>query len=316
MGLRQLIYAGLVILVICSFTACTPSTPVTSVAKPHNQSPPTTESDQPAEVLVGTSPDEDGWSTIKSFTGEESTTTASFQVSGSRWRIMWSVEPRILQYSVFDVLIYRLDGSEMLVSRISYSPGTNSDIVNIAEGGHEYYLKITCANLNRWAIDIEEQGYQKPNQPVQITDIHYKGVDFNEAVASGHNIVEWDEYVEIKNFGDLPVNVAGWRLTNITKGAPTFTFPMFKPCSCEYLGSWSKCVEQCYPQRPCTIEPRQSIRIYTGEPQWESGGYCFYYYPGNIWDNDTPDTAVLYDASGQEMSRRSYIIAGQKTANR
>jgi hypothetical protein len=226
---------------------------------------------------------------------------------------MWTVEPQISQYAVFDMLVYLQESSGILLNRISYSSGTESGIVNINEGGHDYYLKIICANLDKWTVDVEDQGDQNSDQPVQITDIHYKGMDYDDTVASGRDIVEWDEYVELKNTSDSPQNVAGWRLKNITKGAPTFIFPMFKPCSCGYLANWTDCVEQCYPQRPCTIEPRQSIRVFTGEPDWKSGGYCFYYYPGNIWDNETPDTAVLYDASGQEVSRRSYVIPPEKT---
>jgi hypothetical protein len=283
--------------------------PASPATKPESKPPAVAESGQPSEVPPEIAQaDEAGWSTVKSFAGTESTTTASFHVSGSEWRIMWSVEPQMPQYGVFDILIYRQNGSDMFINRISYSPGAESGTADINEGGHDYYLKIICANLNRWNIDIEEQGIQSTDQPVQITDIHYKGMDYDDTIASGRTIVEWDEYVEIKNFSDSPQNIAGWSLKNITKGAPTFIFPMFKPCSCEYLGNWSDCIKQCYPRQPCTIGPRQSIRVYTGEPQWESGGYCFYYYPGNIWDDETPDTAVLYDASGKEVSRRSYII--------
>jgi hypothetical protein len=312
---RPLIYAGLILLLAGSLVSCSSTTPALPATKPATKPPTVTDSAQPAEIPpVETTADEAGWSTVKSFTGKEGTTTASFNISGSEWRIMWSVETQTPQYGVFDMLIYCRDGSDMLVDRVPYSPGTESGIVNIDEGGHDYYLKIICANLERWIVDIEDKGDQNADQPVQITEIHYKGMDYNETFASGREIVEWDEYVEIKNLSDSPQNVAGWKLINITKGAPTFIFPMFKPCSCEFLGNWSECVKQCYPQRPCTIEPRHSIRVYTGEPQWESGGYCFYYYPGNIWDNETPDTAVLYNASGQEVSRRSYVMPVQKTA--
>jgi hypothetical protein len=314
---RPLVYTGLILLSAGSLVSCSLTAPAPPATKPATKPPVVTDSTQPEEVSpVEATAEEDGWSTVKSFTGTESTATASFHVSGNEWRIMWSVEPQMPQYGVFDILIFRRDGFDMLADRFSYSPGTESGTVNIDEGGHDYYLKITCANLNIWTVDIEEKNVQNQDQPVQITNIHYKGMDYDDTIASGRDIVEWDEYVEIKNFSDSPQNIVGWKLKNITKGAPTFIFPIYAPCTCEDSGSWSQCMEQCYPRRPCTMEPRQSIRVYTGEPQWESGGYCFYYYPGNIWDNETPDTAVLYDASGQEVSRRSYIIPAQKNATK
>ena len=221
---------------------------------------------------------------------------------------MWTVDTVAPQYTVFDVLIFREDSANAIVASGKYSSDVASDVVDVDEGGYDYYLKIICSNLNKWAIDIEEYGAQDGDRPVQITEIRYKGMDFNTTLSEGHTIVEWDEYVEIHNFSDSPQLVAGWTLKNVTKGAPTFIFPTFTPCSCTKK-SPVKCIEECYPPEPCTIQPHESIRVYTGEPQWISGGYCFYYYPGNIWDNETPDTAVLYNAQGEAVSTRSYFIS-------
>jgi hypothetical protein len=48
--------------------------------------------------------------------------------------------------------------------------------------------------------------------------------------------------------------------------------------------------------------------VYTDEFHSETGGFNFNFPHGNIWSNDSADTAVLYDAKGNEVSRRSYII--------
>jgi hypothetical protein len=272
------------------------------------------EKQQPVEVPPSQAPaNEDEWSTVKSFIGKVDQTTPVFRISGTKWRIIWQVDAQSPQYAVFDILVYRQDGQPIFITRISYSKDTPGDTVNIDEGGHDYYLKVIAANLDKWSITVEDYTIESAGQPVQITDIHYKGMNYSDALAAGHVIVEWDEYVEIKNLSYSPQNVAGWKLINLTKGYPTFIFPMFKPCSCTYLGSWQKCVENCYPPRPCAIEPRESIRVYTGEAQWQSGGYCFYYGPGDIWNNVTPDTAVLYNAEGKEVSRKSYIIPANNT---
>jgi hypothetical protein len=314
-SMRQRIYTGLALLTVSSIIACAPTMPAAPVAKPSTQPPSTVENQQPAEVPPSeASTNEAEWTIVKSFVGKGNETTPTFSISGSKWRIIWTADAQNPQYAVFNILVYRQNGLAILINRISYSKDISRDTVIIDEGRHDYYLKIIGANLNKWTVNVEDYNSQSPNQPVQITNIHYKGMDYNNTLASGREIVEWDEYIEIKNLSDSPQNVAGWTLQNITKGAPTFIFPLFKPCSCNFLGSWSKCVENCYPPRPCVIDPRESIRVYTGEPQWESGGYCFYYYPGDIWNNETPDTAVLYNAEGQEVSRRSYIIPTRNTA--
>jgi hypothetical protein len=295
--------------VVSSIAGCSSTTPAQSIAKPGTQPPAVVETKQPAETPPAQpSADEAEWTTVKSFIGKENETTPGFSIAGNKWRIIWKADAQNPQYAVFDILVYRQERSAMLIRRISYTKDTPSDTAIIDEGGHDYYLKIICSNLNRWNIDIEDHVSPSPNQPLQITFIHFLGTGEFAASMAGHDIVEYDEYVEIKNVTDSPQNVAGWKLTNLTKGYPTFIFPMYTPCSCTYLGSWSKCAEECYPPQPCSIEPHKSIRVYTGEPDWATGGYCFYYGPGNIWDNETPNTAVLYDAQGKEISRKSDII--------
>ncbi len=217
---------------------------------------------------------------------------------------------------MFDILVYRQEDSDLLISRISCSKDVSGDTVIIDEGCHDYYLQVICANLNRWTINVEEYLSGSSNGPVQITYIHYKGTPEFIASTKGHEIPEYDEYIELKNVTYSPQIVAGWTLTNVTKGYPTFIFPMYTPCSCEHLGTWSTCVKECYPPRPCSIDPHKSIRIYTGEPDWATGGYCFYYGLGDIWNNETPDTAVLYNAAGQEVSRKSYIVPAKETVNK
>ncbi|MCJ7516027.1 MAG: lamin tail domain-containing protein [Dehalococcoidia bacterium] len=308
----MLFYVGLTLLAVSSIIACSSITPGEPATQPKTQ-PPAAVENQPPPSEAPTNEAE--WTTVKSFIGSDSQTTPIFTISGSKWRIIWNVDTQNPQYAVFDILVYRQEALAMLITRISYSQGMSGDTVIIDEGGHDYFLKIICANLNRWTINIEEHLSESSNEPVQITHIHYKGTPEFTASTAGHEIPEYDEYIELKNVSDSPQNVAGWTLKNVTKGYPTFIFPMFTPCSCEYLGTWSKCVEECYPPRPCSIDPHKSIRIYTGEPDWATGGYCFYYGSGDIWNNETPDTAVLYNGAGQEVSRRSYIIRAKNTAD-
>ncbi len=66
----------------------------------------------------------------------------------------------------------------MLTKRISYSKDVSGDTVYIDEGGRDYYLKVISANLAKWTITVEDYASESPSQPVQITNIHYKGMDY------------------------------------------------------------------------------------------------------------------------------------------
>ena len=107
---------------------------------------------------------------------------------------------------------------------------------------------------------------------VQITRIFYDGVVPR---------VESDEYVEITNLGNEPQDLVGWMLKDISEGYPSFTFPHY------------------------ILEAGATIRVYTNEIHPEWGGFSFGYGKA-IWNNEEPDIAVLYDAEGQEVSRKSY----------
>lgn len=107
---------------------------------------------------------------------------------------------------------------------------------------------------------------------VKITMIFYDGV-----VRS----VESDEYVEITNLGSEPVNLKGWVLKDISEGYPSFTFPSY------------------------VLQSGKSVRVYTNEIHPEYGGFSF----GSgkaVWNNTSPDVAALFNAQGQEVSRKTY----------
>jgi hypothetical protein len=145
------------------------------------------------------------------------------------------------------------------------------------------------------------------SSPVLITYIRYKGTVYplEPECCICYKMVEPDEYVVIKNLGETSVKIGGWMLKNITKGYPSFTFPL-----------------------NFVFEPGQIIRVYTDEiypecdawlefgedtkaPYCENPGkiwFSFNWGTGDIWNNKTPDVAVLYDAQGNEVSRKSYAV--------
>ena len=59
---------------------------------------------------------------------------------------------------------------------------------------------------------------------------------------------------------------------------------------------------------PCILYPGQTVLVFTDEVHCQTGGFSFNWGQGNIWNNEIADTAVLYNAAGEEVSRRSYLV--------
>jgi hypothetical protein len=319
---KKVFLAGIVsllagsILVACGQPAEVLLTPDTAQppADIENQAP--KEASPPEEIT-----NEAEWNTVQIFTGKESETTPPFHIFGAEWRLTWMADIQYPEYAVFDIFVYPQD-ERIFTKRVSYSEDASDGIAYMYDGDGDYYLKVITANLDSWTITVEEHAKPKLTSPVQITKINYKGMDyadyykgigFPQPGEGSPRIVESDEYVEIKNLSDSPQDISGWLLKNVTKGAPTFIFPTFLPCFCQRYGDSEECLKKCYPIKPCMIEPHESIRVYTGEAHYESGGFSFYYFTGNIWNNEIPDTAVLYDSEGQEVSRKSYVVPAESS---
>jgi len=81
------------------------------------------------------------------------------------------------------------------------------------------------------------------------------------------------EYVDIENRTNAPINLRGWKLVSEVGNQ-----------SCELRG---------------TLEPNRVLRIWA--KQGDPGFDCR--FPNNIWRDNQPDPAVLYNPQGEEVSR-------------
>jgi len=251
----------------------------------------------------------DEWNTIETFTGEGDEITPPFHISGTEWRITLTADAEYPEYAVLHVLVYPEGTHSICTKRISYSGGSGGDTVYICEGGQDYYIEVIAANLRSWTIRVENYGTRVSLSPVQITHIHYEGTVYPPEAGRCLESGEFDEYVVIKNLGDCVQDISGWVLKNATKGYPSFTFPSV------YLPpAWTITVYTSFPVPPGQIVEAYEYLVLDPSP---SGGFWrmyelyplrFDYPPGDIWDNEEPDTAVLYNAQGEEVSRKSYTI--------
>ncbi len=113
--------------------------------------------------------------------------------------------------------------------------------------------------------------------PLTAPDVRIECVYFDGVVSRQ----EPDEYVKIVNSGTATQELEGWRLVDMSDGAPSFEFP-----------AW-------------LLKPAASVRVYTNQVHEESGGFSFQRGTA-VWNNSRPDTAALYDESGRLVSTTSY----------
>jgi hypothetical protein len=92
---------------------------------------------------------------------------------------------------------------------------------------------------------------------------------------------EADEYVQIINAGNTAAALEGWKLVDVSDGAPTFDFPAY------------------------ILGPGERIRVYTNQVHPEWGGFSFG-HGTSIWNNLEPDVAGLFNQQNEEVSTKSY----------
>jgi hypothetical protein len=231
---------------------------------------------------------EDIWYPVETFSGDMNETTPIFHIYGTEWHLTWTIDAENLEKAVFKLEIYPKDAPYAVWQTITNSGGTNGTLNYFLSSTdkRDFLIKVTAQNLQHWTIAIEDNATAATSYPIQITLIHYRGTVFPPDPPNGvcYERVEPDEYVVIKNLSTCYQDLTGWTLKNISKPSPTFKFP------------------------PITILPGGIVRVYTDEYHPETGALTFYYGYGDIWSNDNPDIAVLYDALGNEVSRKSYTV--------
>jgi hypothetical protein len=232
--------------------------------------------------------DEEKWYPVETFSGEVNETTPIFHIYGTEWHLTWTIDAENLETAVFKLEIYPKDAPYVLwqtVTNSGASTGTLNYFLSSVDK-HDFLIKVTAQNLRHWTIAIEDNATAATSYPIQISSIHYRGTVYPPDPEKGfcYERVEPDEYVVIKNLSSCFQDMTGWTLKNISKPSPTFKFPN------------------------AYILPGGIVRVYTDEWHLETGGLTFYYGYGDIWSNDHSDIAVLYDALGNEVSRKSYAV--------
>lgn len=295
------------VLVLISCYSCVQHSPAIMPQPGEHVLPPqpdskTTVFNQSSDSLTA---EDNNWKMVTTISSND-VDNSSFAISSPEWRIRWDVETRQPEYCSIDMLLYCGDNESVPIEHICSSGAMPCQPVYIGRGDGEFRIKVTAANLTGWRVVIEEPAVEGISHPIQITRIQFRGHIYEDTTEEAP-VPEADEYVEITNHGTEPVPLRGWRLVNATRGNPVFIFPSYFPYNCKGLDI-EECIEEGFPPLSCVLEPFHSVRIYTFYLDPESGGLSFNFAPGNIWNNEVPDTAVLYSSSGKEVSRRSYQV--------
>lgn len=249
---------------------------------------------------------EGGWHTVQVFSGKGNLVTTPFQVTGTKWQLNWNIKSDFSPDTGLIIHIFRKDKPYAIWQTIfATSSKEGQQVFPIeTETGEEFFLKVFARNLAEWTIMVQDNSQTTPIFVVEISRIYYKGERYSRDTENCicYEIIEPDEYVVISNTGNRPQKMGGWTLKNVTKGYPTFTFPL-----------------------DFVLNPGQSVIVTTNKVYPDCGAwlefgtdapYCtntlwfsFFFGPGDIWDNKVPNIAVLYDARGQEVSRKSYTVS-------
>jgi micrococcal nuclease len=122
-------------------------------------------------------------------------------------------------------------------------------------------FKEAEASVKKQALGIWAPHTPQPEQSFAATDLIIFSVNKRE------------EFVDLQNTGDLPIDLKGWKLVS-------------------ELGK-----EEC--KLSGIIHPYEIVRIFSGKDQ--PGFSCGFDQP--IWNDKDPDPAVLYDPDGHEVAR-------------
>ncbi len=109
-------------------------------------------------VVPATAQAQQQWVQVASFTGKSDKTTAPFDISGSKWRINWTVETEVPEYpglTMFSCFVYREGETSIYVDTLIHF-GPDSDTTYIYEGNGSFYLKIGAANAKSWTVVVED----------------------------------------------------------------------------------------------------------------------------------------------------------------
>ena len=163
----------------------------------------------------------------------------------------------------------------------------------------------TPQDINDWSLTNITRGY-----PTFRFPSHFPCLPYNVPAENGET-VSGGTYKVIQNPAQSVIN-------SLSQSSPT-TKPVNQPAG---EMNWASCSPVGPPDQtpmkpargmqgipvPCILYPGQTILVFTDEVHCPSGGFSFNWGQGNIWNNEIPDTAVLYNSQGKEVSRRSYTV--------
>ncbi len=176
------------------------------------------------------------------------------------------------------------------------------DLVEMDEFVAIRNTSMSPQDIRGWTLKNITKGYPTFTFPNNFPCVAYNIPDPYLAVPGGYN-----------NFRQITPNTVKNTFTTVHRGAG----PVYSQSQID----WSQCgstqplddspLKPAAGQQgslpPCILYPGQTVLVFTDEVHCQYGGLSFNFGQGDIWDNAYTDIAVLYDAQGHEVSRKSYI---------
>lgn len=185
-------FIGLLFLLSTWVLACAQPAPSPPSPVPPAQPPPAADSQPPEEpppVVEAANGEE--WNTVETFTGKGNKTIPSFRVSGTEWRITWTIDAEYPENTVLNLVIYCQDAPYAIWQTVSHSGGSGGDVTYYIsyDGERDFFVKVLARNLRSWTITVEDSAAEAFLYPVQITRVNYEGRGYFESLKMGYEIV-------------------------------------------------------------------------------------------------------------------------------
>ena len=109
---------------------------------------------KPSELQTCTAPSK-SWHNVTTFTSSTSKKTDTFNTRGEKWRFTWSCT-KANDMDYISISVYTPGSDSYLEFLFMQKCPTTEETTFLYEGAGDYYFDVGTANVNSWAIKVED----------------------------------------------------------------------------------------------------------------------------------------------------------------